>query len=159
MTDLPRPVVETKTKLGGARVEYDCELLSLRDGYAMVRHVLDREVRLSNGLLPEGTVTFGHYWEDRMYNIYCWNGPDGRHLGDYINISDQTQLSESGIFYRDLVVDVLVWQDSEPLVLDEDELPPDLSDELAARIGATLELVRTNYERILSEIHPPDRPS
>lgn len=76
--------------------------------------------------LPAGTLTFGHFWQDRPYNVYHWMTPTGETLGLYFNIAGETRIEESRLFWKDLTLDVLVWPGRAAEVLDRDELPPDL---------------------------------
>ena len=57
--------------------------------------------------LPAGTISFGHFWTDRLYNVYHWLDADRRTLGFYFNIADRTRIAEAELEWRDLVVDVL----------------------------------------------------
>ena len=42
--------------------------------------------------LPAGTVSVGHFWADRPYNVYHWLDRAGQTLGYYFNICDQTRI-------------------------------------------------------------------
>jgi hypothetical protein len=148
-----RQVTEVKTRLNGRVSEYRCDLLAWNGDSAVVRHTLDREVELPGGSLPAGTVTYGLFWTDRNYNIYCWNAPDGRHLGDYFNIVAHTRIEEDRVCYRDLVVDVLVWQGREPLELDREELPADLDSDLGELIELVAAELLSEHDSILRNAH------
>src|SRR5437773_9810484 len=66
-------IVERKTRLDGSVVEYACEALGVEPGRrAVVRYVADQDRALEGTdlVLRKGTVTVGHFWSDRPYNVY-----------------------------------------------------------------------------------------
>jgi len=86
--------------------------------------------------LPAGTVTFGHFWQGRPYNVYHWlDHTDGAPIGIYANLAGDTRLEGETLSWLDLVVDVLILPGAQPVILDEDELPADMPAYLVARLG------------------------
>ena len=117
------PILEIKRTLRGAEKRFECQLLASGPGYAAVLWIAPEPMHVHGVDLPAGTVSFGHFWEDRGYNVYHWLDGVGRTLGFYFNIADQTSISPEVVSWRDLVLDVLVTPDGRCQVLDEDELP------------------------------------
>ena len=123
-----------KTTLDGERRDFDCELLRESPGECIVVYRMPRDVELEGVQLPKGARSVGYFWRHKPFNAYHWIDDNGRTLALYFNISDQTRIGEDEIAWRDLSVDVLITPDLRCRVLDEDELPDDLDDELLAYI-------------------------
>jgi predicted RNA-binding protein associated with RNAse of E/G family len=129
-------ITEIKETLGGARKTFNCKVLARRAGELVVLFVSTKVYSVVGLTLPVGTVTFGHFWASRPYNVYHWMEPSGRTIAFYLNLAADTRLDGGELFWRDLVVDVLAVPGAAPQVLDEDELPTDLDPELRTRIAA-----------------------
>lgn len=165
--------VERKIQLSGEEVSFDCELLAIREGYAVLKYVIDGSRIVDGLLLPAGTITLALYYPDRSYNLYYWIAPREssasgspsedlrkrppektpwtRDVACYFNIVEPVRLSPQVIAYRDLVVDVLVLPDGTTKVLDESELPEHLNPGLRHRIAAVRDEILANYARIIDE--------
>ncbi len=142
-------ITEIKTTLAGERKAFDCELLRLRAGEAVVTYRMPRDVQLEDLLLRRGTLSLGYFWQDRPYNVYHWIDADRTTLALYYNIADATRISARQIEWRDLAVDVLITPDGRCRVLDEDELPADLDAGLRTYIETTRdELCREPLSRL-----------
>jgi predicted RNA-binding protein associated with RNAse of E/G family len=152
-------ITERKTRLDGSVSEYRCERLSLEvDRRAVLRYVIDREWIIADTgiVLRPGHITIAHYWSDRPYNVYHWL--DGaRTIAYYCNISSDTIIREDLVGYTDLVVDVLLRPSGETIVLDEEDLPPDLAPELRIHIARALEAIASGPRRIVAEIERETR--
>jgi hypothetical protein len=170
--------IERKIRLSGDEVLFECDLLAIEEGYAILRYVLD-EGRWVDGLyLPAETTTLALYFAERNYNLYYWITPadtapvelaDRRGQGSesesaageiaaYFNIVEPLALSREEIAYRDLVVDVLVYPDLSARVLDEDELPATIEPELHETITKTRVDLLKNRRSILHEARGLLRP-
>lgn len=152
-------IIERKTRLDGTVSEYRCDLLSLEiDRRAVVRYTIDREwVIADTGIvLRAGQVTIAHYWSDRPYNVYHWlDGP--RTIAYYCNVASDTIIREDVVGYTDLVVDVLLRPSGETIVLDEEELPPDLEPSRRIHIARALESIASGPRRLAAEIERETR--
>jgi predicted RNA-binding protein associated with RNAse of E/G family len=152
-------IIERKTRLDGSVSEYRCERLSLDvDRRAVLRYVIDREsvIAGSGVVLHPGQITIAHYWTDRPYNVYHWL--DGaRTIAYYCNIVSDTVIHEDVVAYTDLVVDVLLRPSGETLVLDEEELPPDLAPARRIHIARALETIASGPRRLVAEIERETR--
>jgi len=122
---MPR-IVEVKRKLSGDEKRFDCTVLH-RDGSHVVVLFVARAAMDVHGMnLPAGTVTFGHFWTDRPYNVYHWlDQSTGATIGAYFNVSDRTRIADDVLEWRDLDVDVMLMPDGRLTVLDEHEVPVD----------------------------------
>ncbi len=150
-------VVEVKRTLAGDEKRFNCRLLSGNAGHVVLLWVAPDVMNVHGVVLPAGTVTFGHYWGDRPYNVYHWMDTVGQTLGYYFNIADQTRIAPDRLSWRDLVVDVLVLPGAPPRVLDEDELPANLPAELRATIDAGVAAVVGGGENLIDEIAAASR--
>lgn len=120
-------IVETKISLHGVRKEFVCQRLAGDETSVIVLFIAPKDMTVADIQLPAGTVTFGHFWAHRPYNVYHWMTPEGQTLGHYFNICDQTHIEPTTLQWRDLVLDVLCRPAASPEVLDEDDLPADLA--------------------------------
>jgi predicted RNA-binding protein associated with RNAse of E/G family len=153
------PITERKTRLDGTVVEYPCEALVVEPGRrAVVRYVIDGGRRLEGTdlVLRAGTVTIGHFWTDRPYNVYHWL-EDRRTIAFYVSIASDTTIDRETIAYTDLVVDVLLRPSGAIEVLDEEELPPDLDPRHRLAIAKALETCVTEARRLIAEIERETR--
>jgi predicted RNA-binding protein associated with RNAse of E/G family len=125
---------------------------------AVVRYVTERERALEGTdlVLREGTVTIGHFWTDRPYNVYHWLD-GGRTIALYVSIATDTTIEPAAIAYRDLVVDVLIRPSGAIEILDEDELPPSIEPRYRLAIAKALEACVTEAKRLLNEIERETR--
>jgi predicted RNA-binding protein associated with RNAse of E/G family len=107
--------------------------------------------------LPAGTVSIGHFWTDRNYNVYHWLSSDRSTVGYYFNIADRTSWDAERLDWRDLVVDVLALPAGRLDVLDEDELPPVLDDEVRAHLEAGKAALLERTAAVLAEVEAASR--
>jgi predicted RNA-binding protein associated with RNAse of E/G family len=152
-------ITERKTRLDGSVVEYACETLALEAGRrAVVRYVSeqDRPIEGTDLVLRKGTVTVGHFWTDRPYNVYHWL-EGGRTVALYVNIATDTTIEPGTIAYRDLIVDVLIRPSGAIEILDEDELPPSIEPRYRLAIAKALETCVTEAKRLMTEIERETR--
>jgi predicted RNA-binding protein associated with RNAse of E/G family len=152
-------IIERKTRLDGSVSEYRCERLSVDvDRRAVLRYVMDREwvIGESGVVLHPGQITVAHYWSNRPYNVYHWlDGP--RTIAYYCNVASDTLIREDIVAYTDLVVDVLLRPSGETIILDEEELPPDLAPALRVHIARALETIAAGPRRLVAEIERETR--
>lgn len=160
MISQTRPTItERKTRLDGSVVEYACEALVVEPGRrAVVRYVTeqDRPLEGTDLVLRKGTVTVGHFWIDRPYNVYHWL-ERGRTIALYVSIATDTTIEPQTITYRDLVVDVLIRPSGALEILDEDELPPSIESRDRIAIAKALETCVTEARRLTAEIERETR--
>ncbi len=145
------PCLEIKHTLFGDAKTYSCELLQYEPGFGMLRYIVDREYDISGHRLLPGDVTHALYWEDRPYTLYVWDPRSGGGRLCYFNIADSVSLRPEEFVWRDLAIDVLIDAAGRIDILDEHELPPDLPQELRVYIGAAVDLVVDQHQKIISE--------
>ena len=152
-------ITERKTRLDGSVAEYVCEPLVVEEGRrALVRYVTDRDrpIEGTDLVLRKGTVTVGHFWTDRPYNVYHWL--DGnRTVALYVNVATDTTITTAAIDYRDLVVDVIIRPSGAIEILDEDELPPSIEPRYRLAIAQAIEACVTEGRRLSAEIERETR--
>jgi predicted RNA-binding protein associated with RNAse of E/G family len=152
-------ITERKTRLDGSVIEYACEVLVLEEGRrALVRYITeqDRAIEGTDLVLRKGTVTIGHFWTDRPYNVYHWL--DGsRTIAFYVNIATDTTIDAIAIAYRDLVVDVVIRPSGAIEILDEEELPASIEPRYRLAIAKALEACVTEGRRLSAEIERETR--
>ena len=131
-------ILEIKRTLDGREKRFDCRARSMATAAPGGRAVRRRRRPMHvHGIdLPAGTVTFGHFWTDRPYNVYHWLDRARQTLGFYFNLADRTVIEAERLEWRDLTVDVLAMPAGRLDVLDEDELPAELDATTRARIDA-----------------------
>jgi hypothetical protein len=159
---------EKKTLLSGGVKLFSCELVHLRDGFGVLRYVIDHSYDINGVKLRPGDITLALYWTDRPYTLYIWYLNKGTEVAYYFNIADQITLQPQEFAWRDLVVDILIDprsclppcqggiergldMDSIVHVLDEHELPADLSPEFASYIQSTKDFILREYRTIIHE--------
>lgn len=156
-------VIERKIRLDGSTEDFRCERLLLEPGKrAVLRYELDRDRSIADVLIvPRGSLTIGHYWADRPYNVYHWVRPGPgppRTIAYYCNVVASTTIAMDLVSYEDLVVDVLIEPSGAATVLDEEELPTDLPSARRLIINRALETLAGQSRRIAAEIERESRP-
>jgi predicted RNA-binding protein associated with RNAse of E/G family len=142
---------EKKQLLSGTEVTYDCELVALCNGLGILKYSIDQQWQVGSLILRPGAVTYGFYWPDRSYVLYKWLNRNGDALGDYFNIADSVTLSTQEFSWRDLVIDILVLPTGQIEVLDEDEMPEYLDEELKDYIESVEEMLLRNCQAVIVE--------
>jgi hypothetical protein len=152
------PVTEIKRTLAGNEKRFECRRLAGGADHVVLLWISQAMMNVHGVALPPGTVTFAHYWTDRPYNVYHWMDRAGQTLGYYFNIADDTRIEPGLVSWRDLVVDVLIRPTSgKPEVLDRDELPADLPEDLRAAIEAGVAAIIADSDRVVREIEADSR--
>jgi predicted RNA-binding protein associated with RNAse of E/G family len=152
-TELPS-ILEIKRTLDGREKRFDCRLLALAPDrrHAAVLWIAPEPMHVHGVDLPAGTVSVGHFWTDRPYNVYHWLDGAGQTLGYYFNICDETRITAATIEWRDLFVDVLAIPGVRLDVLDEHELPEALPPGILAHITAGKDAILGVPAAVMTEI-------
>ncbi len=143
--------LEKKFTLSGAVQTYACDLVSLADGVGVLRYVIDREYDIKGVKLLPGDVTCALYWTDRPYTVYIWDLKREKSIVHYFNIADSVSLQPGEFIWRDLVIDIMIDGRGAAHVLDEHEIPADLSADLRHYIDETRTHILGNYPAIIRE--------
>jgi hypothetical protein len=132
-------ITEVKRTLAGVEKRFSCRVLTRDGSHVVVLFIAPAPMNVHGVALPAGTVTFGHFWTDRPYNVYHWlEQSTGATIGYYLNLSHDTRLTGALLEWLDLAVDILLVPPRPAVLLDEDEIPSDPSDasaELRERIA------------------------
>jgi predicted RNA-binding protein associated with RNAse of E/G family len=152
-------IVEVKRTLAGVEKRFDCRVLSRAPGHLAVLWIAPAAMQVHGIDLPAGTVSVGHFWTDRPYNVYHWLRADRSlsTIGYYFNLADETRWTADRLDWRDLTVDVLATPEGRLDVLDEDELPPDLDAEARAHIDAGKAALLGATAAVLAEVEAASR--
>jgi hypothetical protein len=129
-------ILEVKRTLAGAEKLFECRVLARSATHLAVLWIAPAAMHVHGVDLPAGTVSIGHFWTDRNYNVYHWLNDDRSTIGYYFNIADRTSWTAERLEWRDLVIDVLATPAGRLDVLDEDELPAELDAETRAHLDA-----------------------
>ena len=151
------PILEIKRTLAGVEKRFDCTRLAGDPRHVVVLWIAREPMQVHGVELPAGTISFGHFWSERFYNVYHWVDAGGQTLGLYFNIADRTRIAADRLEWRDLVVDVLATPAGRVEVLDEDELPPALDEEVAAHLAAGKAAILDAPARVIAEVEAASR--
>jgi hypothetical protein len=151
------PVVEIKRKLDGGEKRFDCLRLAGDAHHAVLLWIAREPMHVHGVDLPAGTISFGHFWTDRSYNVYHWLDAEQRTLGLYFNIADRTRIADDELEWRDLVIDILATPGGRLELLDEDELPAVVDPEVAAHIASGKAAVLGAPAIVIAEVESASR--
>ena len=73
------------------------------------------------GVIRPGTISYEFYWLDKWFNVFRFHEPDGEFRNFYCNINTPPTFENGILDYTDLDIDVIVWKDFLPIILDQDE--------------------------------------
>jgi len=150
-------IVEVKRTLAGVEKRFECRVLARTPTHLAVLWIAPAAMHVHGVDLPAGTVSVGHFWTDRPYNVYHWLGRDRATLGYYFNLADRTSWTGDRLDWRDLTVDVLATPAGRLDVLDEDELPAELDPEARAHIDAGKAALLAATADVLGEVEAASR--
>ena len=105
--------------------------------------------------LELGDVFLEHYYLGEWFNIFEIHGSSGGLKGWYCNITRPVEITDDGIRWADLALDLLILPDGEQVLLDKEEfegLQP------SAAVRAQVDDALFTLRRWLAEGHPPFRP-
>jgi hypothetical protein len=151
-------IIEIKRTLAGQEKRFDCLRLAGNAAQVVVLWIAQEPMHVHGVDLPAGTISFGHFWTGRFYNVYHWVDAERRTtIGFYFNLADQTQIAAGELAWRDLVVDVLATPAGRLEVLDEHELPEVLDAETAAHIADGKAAILGGPAKVMAEIESASR--
>lgn len=151
-------IIEIKRRLVGQEERFDCLRLAGNAEHVVVLWIARAPMHVHGVDLPAGTISFGHFWTGRFYNVYHWVDAERRTtIGFYFNLADQTHIGGGELEWRDLVVDVLATPAGRLEVLDEHELPEVLDAETAAHIADGKAAILAAPPKVMAEIEAASR--
>jgi predicted RNA-binding protein associated with RNAse of E/G family len=150
-------ILEVKRTLAGVEKRFECRVLARSTTHLAVLWIAPAAMHVHGVVLPTGTVTIGHFWTDRPYNVYHWLGGDRATIGYYFNLADRTSWTADRLDWRDLALDVLATPVGRVDLLDEDELPEDLDAETRAHVDAGKAALLSAPATVLAEVEAASR--
>jgi predicted RNA-binding protein associated with RNAse of E/G family len=150
-------IIEVKRTLAGVEKRFDCRLLARTETHVAVLWIAPEAMHVHGVDLPAGTISIGHFWTDRSYNVYHWMRSDASTIGFYFNLADSTVVTPQQLSWRDLTVDVLALPGGRLEVLDEDELPPVLADDARAHLEAGKSAILSAPAAVMAEVEAASR--
>lgn len=116
------PFVETKRHLNKPTQTFPCTCLARGDDWVLLKYVSTKSYEICGAFLPQGTVTFAFYKMGGHCIVWRMVAPDGCLMGHLFHISKDLEMSDQGLSYLDLLLDVWVDPSGNTTLLDEEEL-------------------------------------
>jgi protein associated with RNAse G/E len=106
--------------------------------------------------VPPGSVSYGYFWANRLYNLYRMFRPDGSLIAHRFDAVADVRLLEGAVDYRDLVLDWWVLPDDTIIEEDREELDAladtgVLGPEDVARANRAAYQVLSRYRHVIDE--------
>ena len=84
--------------------------------------IFEKEIKHTHlGTIRAGTVSYEFYWKNKPFNVFRFHEPEGHLRNYYCNINLPPIFEANILNYVDLDIDILVWKDMNPNLLDLDE--------------------------------------
>ncbi|HZW55504.1 MAG TPA: DUF402 domain-containing protein [Nitrososphaerales archaeon] len=149
--------LEYKVTYFGEVKTFECRLESLKLNKSGAKELVisyrpERIMHFIGIDFPIGSVSFGYYWENRNYNVYHWKDLNGNTMLFYFNISKETEIGETSVRWKDMLVDIALKSRGDPIVLDENEVPSDMPREDRLVIEETKKIILSALDQITSEL-------
>ncbi len=139
---------------GEEKIRYHGELIEGSADRAVIRAVWTLPPRdLGYTRFEPGDQFVEYYYTDRWFNIFAIASTDHTRKGWYCNIAEPAQLAGDTIKQIDLLLDVWINPQGEPLILDEDEFTADTTLSERQRSGA-----RQGLQALLSLLETRQEP-
>ncbi len=140
--------IEKKIKLSGKIDEFLCELIDINDTEALLKYRIEKSIAVADIRLSPGDITAAFFSSEKSFVLYRWLSPDCSFIADYLNIADRVKISKSIVEWRDLELDILFYPGGTWEILDEDELPRNISGQLLEYIHRAKRCILDNYNQI-----------
>ena len=115
-------IINSRKFDGNIHRSWKCKLIERKDSLLVFVGEFEEEVSHPKlGLIRRGTVSYEYYWLDRWFNIFRFHEPEGDLRNFYCNINLPPKFQNSILDYIDLDIDILVWKDMKPNLVDLDE--------------------------------------
>lgn len=144
--------IEKKMLLSGELHEYTCTMAHFTETFGVLQYVIDRKYLVNGIALQPGEITNAFYWADRPYTLYAWRIEQPEQELYYFNIADRVSLTRTAFIWRDLVVDILFDANDTAHVLDEEDLPSDISPSLRDYINRAKNHLLSHHNDIIAEV-------
>ncbi len=156
-------VCETKVRLDGTEVSFECELLALDSHRAVVLFRVPGGSSFNTPVrFPPGSLSYGYFWKRRGYNAYRILGPDGALIAHRFDAVTEVSLSRDEIRYRDLVLDWWVLPGQPLLEEDRDDYDAAIADgripsHWQTQADAASRRLHSGYRQVIREIESIER--
>lgn len=109
--------------LGLETYRYQARLIAINQEKIVLEAFFDRDrTQVGKIVLNRGDRFVETYFTDRWYNIFEIFHREDNHIKCwYCNVTTPAVLEDNRLFYKDLALDLLVYQDGQQEVLDEEE--------------------------------------
>jgi protein associated with RNAse G/E len=149
--------VEVKTTLSGRTDRFPCEVIARDPDRVVLLYRLPKDFTLHGIPLQQGSPSLGYFWPKKPLNLYHFHTLNHQTAAYYFNVGDVIRLDENELEWRDLAVDVLATPAGRVDVLDEDELPPDLSPATRAYIDAARDTILRGLAQLTQDAERDSR--
>ncbi len=121
---MARKMIENKRHINKPTERYECDLISMDSGRAVLRYVSDRtfESKRLGITFPPGCITLALYEEGKSRVFWGIYSPDAELLGYFVHICRDVAISDDEVDYLDLLLDIWFYPDGRHIILDEDEV-------------------------------------
>lgn len=156
-------VRETKVRLDGSEVSFDCELLALDSHLAVVLFRVKAGSSFKTPVkFPPGSLSYGYFWKRRTYNAYRILGPDGTLIAHRFDAVTDVAISREEVRYRDLVLDWWVLPGQPLLEEDREDYDAavangDIPARWQARAGLASRRLHSGFRDVIREIASIER--
>ncbi|MEX0785637.1 MAG: DUF402 domain-containing protein [Dehalococcoidia bacterium] len=152
-----RPIHVRSTKYDGSpHWAFDSFVVMEQGSLLMTQEFAGYEYRTWKGPWISPYDSRNYFWTDRWYNVIRCDLPRGGGLHSwYCNVTTPAEFDGENLHYVDLDLDVRVFPDGDPELLDEDEFlensarmgyPPEVVDRARRAVDEILELVHIGGE-------------
>lgn len=140
--------LEIKRHKNKPEQHFCCELLFIKDGYAVLRYRADEPGLIADMRIPAGSTTVAHYWHERPY--VAWRMFDSNYclIGTLFHICTNVCIHDDHLSYDDLLLDIWIAPDGSARILDEDELQICIDAALVST--AELDCIREAQQEIIN---------
>ena len=149
-------VEEVKIHKNKQTQRFSCRLLLREQGHMILFYKSSAEGKIADIVIKKGSSTIAHYWTGRGYVLWRMYDAEINLIGTLFHICREVDMSDHGVSYIDLVLDIWIPPDGSARVLDEDELEECkcaglLTQDETAWIEKQKKYILQNYSQIISE--------
>jgi protein associated with RNAse G/E len=114
---------------GSVKRSWKAELVRRESNELVLRGTfVDTVDHTALGTIEKGTVSTEYFWANRWFNVFRFEGTDGRLRNFYCNVAMPPKIDDKIVDYVDLEVDIVVWPDRRMAVLDIEEFDEIISE-------------------------------
>ncbi len=134
---------------------FACRLLLRAQGHMILFYKSSSEGKIADIVVKKGSSTIAHYWTGRGYVLWRMFNAEKNLIGTLFHICREVDMSDHGVSYIDLILDIWISSDNTARVLDEDELEECkgkglLTEDETAWIEEQKKYILRNYSQIIT---------